>query len=68
MIVQEDIVCTREEFKAVVKTIKQLRREKKELIENACEFLYQQASEGNLECRNIDKLIKDFRKVMEGEE
>lgn len=39
MITQEEIPYTWEEYKAMVKTIAQLREEKQELIDKACEWV-----------------------------
>lgn len=64
MITQEEIPFTQEEYKAMVKTIQQLRREKKELIDKACEwlklhtFIFESIEE-------IDLFHQLFRKAME---
>lgn len=39
MITQEEIPYTKEEIKAMVKTIAQLRKEKKELLDNVCDLI-----------------------------
>ena len=67
MVTQEEIPYTQEEYKAMVKTIAQLREEKKELLDKACEWLesvnldYYQIREGVFS----KELVIDFRKAME---
>lgn len=39
MTTQEEIPYTLEEYKAMVKTIAQLRKEKKELLNNVCDLI-----------------------------
>lgn len=39
MITQEEITYTQEEYKEMVKTIAQLRKEKQELIDKVCEWI-----------------------------
>ena len=70
MITQEEIPYTLEEYKAMVKTISQLRKEKQELIDKACEWLKQyrqDTPDGTGYVAGIvnDKTIEDFRKAME---
>ena len=62
MITQEEIPYTWEEYKAMVKTIAQLRKEKKELLDGVCEWL-----KGNLPYSSKPpyQLIEDLRKAME---
>lgn len=71
MITQEEIPpFTKEECKAMLKTIYQLRREKKELIDRVCEWLKsyrQETPDGTGYIAGIvnDKTIEDLRKAME---
>lgn len=70
MITQEEIPFTQEEYKAMVKTIAQLRKEKKELIDKVCEFIrinaykYRQLkfvkNKATFDFRT-DRLIEDLR-------
>ena len=62
MITQEEIPYTQEEYNAMVKTIQQLRKEKKELLDRVCEWL-----KGNLPYSSKPpyQLIEDLKKAME---
>ena len=64
MIVQEEIPYTKEEIKAMVKTIGQLRKEKKELIEKTIQFFWTKAKHGMIE-ENINVFIEEFCKAIE---
>lgn len=71
MITQEEIPYTQGEYKAMVKTIDQLRREKRELLDRVCEWLQNNLikemsiiSSGVLNI-NISNAIKELRKAME---
>ena len=58
MIEMEDIPITKEEYIAMVKTIKRLRKEKQHLIDKACEWI-----ERNFNMPNDFK--EHFKKAME---
>lgn len=70
MITQEEIGYTKEEISAMMKTIDQLRKEKKELIDKVCEFIrinaykYRQLkfvkNKATFDFRT-DRLIEDLR-------
>lgn len=68
MITQEEIPYNRNEIEAMVKTIENLRKEKSEFIDKACEWIKQTAYffvddlTGTLD---TEGLIKDFKKTME---
>jgi hypothetical protein len=62
MIEQEDIPITKEEYFAMVKTISQLRKEKKELIDKVCQWLWDC---GYIDTFVIDEVIDNFKKYME---
>lgn len=74
MIEQEDIPITKEEYFAMVKTISQLRKEKKELIDKVCQWLKEHLLlddpkwyvEGEKTLQ--EKMIDDLRKAMEEQE
>ena len=72
MITQEEIPYTLEEYKAMVKTIAQLRKEKKELIDKACKWLEELFTESDenpyvvtYQFDSIQEMIEDLRKAME---
>ena len=73
MITQEEIPYTWEEYKAMVKTIAQLRKEKKELLDNVCEWLgnhnnYQRVHDNGSGVRfDMTQCIFDLRKAMKEE-
>lgn len=73
MITQEEIPYTWEECKAMVKTIAQLRKEKKELLDKVCEWLgnhnnYQRVHDNGGGVRfDMTQCIFDLRKAMKGE-
>lgn len=58
MIEMEDIPITKEEYIAMVKTINQLRKEKQQLIDKACEWL-------KASTILADTTIERFKKYME---
>jgi hypothetical protein len=62
MIEMEDIPINKEEYIAMVKTINQLRKEKKHLIDKACKFLWDC---GYIDTLVIDEVIDKFKKYME---
>ena len=65
MIEQEDIPITKEEYIAMVKTIRQLRKEKKELTDKACQYLWDC---GYIDTFIIDEVIDNLKKYMEEEQ
>ena len=71
MITQEEISYTQDEIRAMVKTIEQLRKEKKELVDKACLFLRERLVLAdnkwyvNGEMTLKEKMIAEFRKEME---
>ena len=73
---QEEIPYTKEEIKAMVKTIAQLREEKQELIDKACEWVEDNIWD-YIETKGLSdfeilkeikfaEMAKDLRKAMEG--
>ena len=63
----EDIPITKEEYIAMVKTINQLRKEKQQLIDKACEWLEDKLPLycGQVNADNTDRFIRLFKKYME---
>lgn len=45
----------------------QHKQEKQKLIDKAIEWFYLQLNDGNMECRNIETFISEFKKSMKGE-
>lgn len=72
---QEEIPYTKEEIKAMVKTIQQLRKEKQELIDKVCEWIedniwnYIETKSSNdfdiLKEVKVSEMAKDLRKAVE---
>lgn len=46
--------------------LKAVEIEREEVIEKACEFLYEQLNNGTMECGNIEEFIENYKKKMEG--
>ena len=75
MITQEEIPFTLEEYKAMVKTIQQLRKEKQELINKACEWVEDNIwdyieTKGSIDFDilkevKVSEMVKDLRKAIE---
>ena len=64
MITQEEIPpFTKEECKAMIKTIYQHRKEKKELLDKAIKFFQSKSKHGMIE-ENINEFINEFCKEM----
>lgn len=67
---QEEIPFTQEEYKAMVKTIAQLRKEKKELLDEICEWIedniydYLYINRDFNEADYKNELIEDLKKSM----
>ena len=68
---QEEIPYTKEEVEAMVKTIQQLRKEKKELLDKVCDWIKKE-SFYYIECEDhhysgwlMDEFYTDLRKAME---
>lgn len=57
------IKCHNEVTKPVIDAVLEL--EKAKFIKKACEWLYVQLNEGNMECSNMEKFIDNFKKEME---
>ena len=62
MITQEEIPYTKEECKAMVKTIDQLRREKRELLDNICDWLKENLIYSS---KPPYQIIEDLRKAFQ---
>lgn len=76
MITQEEIPYTLEEYKAMVKTIAQLRKEKKEkkeMLDKVCEWLKEHMyftegiSNGEVyyQCNSMESFLNDLKQAME---
>lgn len=73
MITQEEIPYTWEEYKAMVKTIAQLRKEKKELLDKVCEWLKEHMyftegianGEAYYQCNSMESFLDDIKQAME---
>ena len=69
MMEQEKTPYSEDEIKAMVKTIQQLRKDKKELIEKACEWLKDRTMKelclASTDSELVDEFIETFREAME---
>lgn len=59
MITQEEIPYTKEEVEAMVKTIQQLKKEKRELLDKVKECLYS-AKPPYETMQNLREIVEDF--------